>query len=42
MTLAARLAAQADHLRGKCFFHYAGVDHSYAAVSERAGRWRGD
>src|SRR5687768_9140987 len=38
MTLAARLAAQADRLHGKCFFHYAGVDHSYAAVAERAGR----
>ena len=38
MTLAARLAAQADRLGGKCFFHYGGADHSYAAVAERAGR----
>jgi len=38
MTLAGRLAAQADRLGGRCFFHYGGVDHSYAAVAERAGR----
>jgi long-chain acyl-CoA synthetase len=38
MTLAARLAAQADRLGGKCFFHHGGVDHSYAAVAERAAR----
>jgi acyl-CoA synthetase (AMP-forming)/AMP-acid ligase II len=33
MTLAARLAAQADRLGGRCFFHYGGVDHSYAAAA---------
>jgi acyl-CoA synthetase (AMP-forming)/AMP-acid ligase II len=38
MTLAARLAPPADRLGGKCFFHHGGVDHSYAAVAERAGR----
>ena len=37
MTLAARLEAQANHHGGKCFFHHGGVDHSYAAVAERAG-----
>ena len=30
MTLAARLAAQADRLGGRCFFHHGGVDQSYA------------
>ncbi len=38
MTLAARLAAQAERLGGKTFFHHNGADHSYAAVAERAGR----
>ena len=38
MTLAARLAAQADRLGDKCFFHYGGAAHSYAGVAERAGR----
>ena len=38
MTLAARLAAQADRLGDKCFFHYGGTDHSYAAVAASAGR----
>jgi long-chain acyl-CoA synthetase len=38
MTLAARLAAQADRLGGKCFFHHGGMDRSYAAVAESAGR----
>ena len=38
LTLAARLAAQADRLGDKCFFHYGGAAHSYAGVAERAGR----
>ena len=38
MTLAARLAAQADRLGGKTFVHYGGIDHSYAAVAQRAAR----
>src|SRR5688572_28471658 len=38
ITLAARLAAQADHLGDKTFFHHGGVDHSYAAVAERGAR----
>jgi long-chain acyl-CoA synthetase len=38
MTLAARLAAQADALGDKCFFHHGGTAHSYAAVAESAGR----
>jgi long-chain acyl-CoA synthetase len=38
MTLAARLAAQAEALGDKCFFHHGGASHSYAAVAGRAGR----
>jgi long-chain acyl-CoA synthetase len=38
MTLAARLAAQADRLGDKPFFLFDGVAHTYAAVAERAGR----
>lgn len=38
MTLAARLAAQADRLGDKPFFLFDGAAHTYAAVAERAGR----
>jgi long-chain acyl-CoA synthetase len=38
MTLAARLAAQADRLGDKTFFHHGGVDHAYAGVAGRAAR----
>lgn len=38
LTLAARLAAQADRLGDKAFFHCGGATCSYVRVAERAGR----
>jgi hypothetical protein len=39
MTLAARLAEQADRLGGKCFFHHGGVDQlrDRATAKEQRG-----